>query len=67
MPTVIDRLEVQRMLEDGAQLLEALAADEFIEEHILGALNVPLAEMHASNTAHLDPRHPIIVYCHDLE
>ncbi len=67
MPTAIDRPEVQRMLAAGAQLLDVLAADEYAEEHILGALNVPLAGLREDTTAHLDRGKLIIVYCHDRE
>ncbi len=67
MPAVIDRDQVQQMLADGAQLLEALAREEFAEEHLPGAVNVPLAEIAANTTAHLDREQPIIVYCYDLE
>ena len=67
MPTVIDMSEVQRMLAAGAQLLDVLAADEHAEERIPGALNVPLAELRADTTAHLERNQPVIVYCHDSE
>lgn len=65
MPTVIQRAEVQRMLGEGAQLLDALAAEEYAEEHIVGAVNVPLAVLNRGTTAHLDRSRPIVVYCHD--
>ncbi len=67
MPTVIDRSEVQRMLEEGAQLLDVLDAEEHAEERIPGALNVPLAELGPETTSRLAPGRPIIVYCHDRE
>jgi rhodanese-related sulfurtransferase len=67
MPTVIDRSQLQRMLRDGAQLLDVLAAGEFANEHIPGALNVPLAELRADSTTHLDGDRPIIAYCYDRE
>ncbi len=67
MPTVIDRSQVQQMLTEGAQLLDVLAADEYAEEHIVGAVNVPLATLRADTTSHLDTRQPIIVYCYDRE
>jgi rhodanese-related sulfurtransferase len=67
MPTVIQRADVERMLGEGAQLLDALAADEYAEEHIVGAVNVPLAVLNGPTTAHLDRNRPIAVYCHDTE
>ena len=43
MPNPIDRHEVQRLLaEQQAQLVEVLAEAEFEDEHLPGAINVPL-------------------------
>ena len=67
MPTTIDRAEVQRMLGAGAQLLEVLATDEYAEEHIRRAENLPLAELRAETAARFDPKRPVIVYCDDRE
>ena len=67
MPTVIDRAETERLLADGAQLVDVLARDEFAEEHIVGAFNVPLAELRAASTTDLDVQRPVIVYCYDRE
>ena len=42
MPTPIDRDELQRLRnEDDAQLVEVLPADEFEDEHLPGAVNIP--------------------------
>ncbi len=67
MPTVIQRADVERMLAEGAQLLDALAAEEYAEEHIVGAINVPLAVLGRETTADLDRDRPIVVYCHDTD
>ncbi len=46
MPTSIDRDTVQRLLaEEAAQLVEVLPAKEFSEEHLTGAINIPLKEL----------------------
>lgn len=43
MPTPIRRDEVQRLIRDeGAQLVEVLPPPEYEEEHIEGAINIPL-------------------------
>ena len=43
MPTPIDRDELQRLRrEERAQLVEVLPADEFEDEHLPGAINIPL-------------------------
>ncbi len=67
MSTVIDRAEVERMLREGAQLLEVLASDEYAEEHIRGAENLPLAELRADTAARFDAKRSVVVYCHDRD
>ncbi len=68
MPTPIDRDDVQRLVrEEDAQLVEVLPADEFEDEHLPGAINVPLKTLDAQSTASLDPQRPVIVYCNDYQ
>jgi rhodanese-related sulfurtransferase len=68
MPTPIDRDDVQRLFrEDQAQLVEVLPADEFEDEHLPGAINIPLKTLDAESTVSLDPQRPVIVYCHDYQ
>src|SRR5438093_576471 len=55
MPTPIDRDELQRLLaEQQAQLVEVLPADEYEDEHLPGASNVPLKELDRQSTSMLD-------------
>jgi 3-mercaptopyruvate sulfurtransferase SseA len=43
MPTPIERQEVQRLLAvEQAQLVEVLPAAEYEDEHLPGAINIPL-------------------------
>ncbi len=66
MPIVIDRDEVRRLLtEEGAQLVEVLPRQEYEQEHLEGALNIPLKELNVATAARLDRRRPVITYCHD--
>lgn len=68
MPTPIDRNEVRRLLaEEQAQLVEVLPAEEFAEEHLPGAVNIPLKELDRETTRRLDPSKPVIVYCYDYQ
>jgi rhodanese-related sulfurtransferase len=68
MPTPIDRDDVQRLFrEEHAQLVEVLPADEFEDEHLPGAINIPLKTLDAESTVSLDPQRPVIVYCHDYQ
>jgi rhodanese-related sulfurtransferase len=67
MPTPIDRDGVQRLVASGAQLVEVLPAAEFEEEHLPGAINIPLKELDRETTRHLEHGRPVIVYCHDYQ
>jgi len=67
MPTPIDRDEVQRLLRDGAQLVEVLPAEEYEDEHLPGAINIPLKELDAESTRRLDRDRPVIAYCYDYQ
>ena len=45
MPAQIGRDEVQRLLEEGAQLVEVLPAEMHRKERLPGAISLPLTEM----------------------
>jgi rhodanese-related sulfurtransferase len=57
--------EVRRLVEEGAQLVEVLPREEYEEEHITVALNIPLGELDGETTAGLKRDAPMVVYCHD--
>jgi rhodanese-related sulfurtransferase len=61
----IEHAEVERLIEQGAQVVEVLPSEEFGELHIAGAVNIPLKELDAESTAGLDKRNPVVVYCWD--
>ena len=68
MPTSIDRDELQRLRrEEDAQLVEVLPAEEFEDEHLPDAVNIPLKSLDRDSTAGLDRRRPVIVYCYDYQ
>jgi rhodanese-related sulfurtransferase len=68
MPNPIDRHEVQRLLADEqAQLVEVLPQAECEDEHLPGAINIPLKELDRERTAGLDRARPVIVYCYDSQ
>ncbi len=63
MPTSIWRDEVQRLIRDeAAQLVEVLPPPMFEDEHIEGAINIPIKELDRETTGHLDKDRPVIVY-----
>jgi len=59
--------QVQKMKEQGAQLVEVLPTKEYADEHIPGAINIPLLHMNASSVSILDKNRPVIVYCWDYQ
>ncbi len=67
MPTAIFRDEVLRLVEEGVQLVEVLPRDEYEEEHLPGAINIPLKELGRKTAARLKRDALVIVYCHDYE
>jgi rhodanese-related sulfurtransferase len=68
MPTPIDRDELQRLLRDEqAQLVEVLPRDEYDDEHLPDAINIPLKTIDRQTTRQLDRSRPVIVYCYDYQ
>jgi phage shock protein E len=68
MPTPIDRHQVQWLRrEEHAQLVEVLPPDEFEDEHLPAALNIPLKALDRNSTDALDCQRPVIVYCYDYQ
>jgi len=65
MPAEIDRKQVQRLVESGAQLVEVLPADEYDEDHLPGAMSLPLRRLETEAVQLLDRTRPVIVYCWD--
>ena len=58
--------EVKQLLEQGAQLVDVLGADEFEHDHLPGAINIPLKLLDATTAARLDRNRPVLVYCNDF-
>ena len=66
MPTDLSLDELQRLLRDGkVQLIEVLPEQDFAEEHLPGAISIPLKTMSKDAVRGLDPSLPTIVYCWD--
>ena len=66
MPTAVGRAELQRLLGAGAQLVEVLPKEEYNEEHLPAAVNLPLKQLDAQSAAEtLDASRPVVVYCWD--
>jgi rhodanese-related sulfurtransferase len=67
MPTAIFRDEVRKLVEEGAQLVDVLPHEEYEDEHLPWAINIPLKEFDRETTAGLRRDAPVIVYCHDYQ
>ena len=65
MPGVVDRKRLQQLVEDGAQLVEVLPANEYQEDHLPGAISLPLRKLEKDARDILDMTRPVIVYCWD--
>ena len=57
--------QLQALIADGAQVVEVLPAEKYKEQHIPGALSIPLKELDAGTVAVLDRGRPVAVYCWD--
>ena len=63
MPTSITREEVQRLMkEEAGQLVEVLPSQEYQDEHIEGAISLPLKRLNRETSGRLDKSRPVIVY-----
>ena len=65
MPRELDREGVRRLAGEGAQLVEVLPAGEYEQEHLPGALSLPLRRLELQAKEVLDPQRPVVVYCWD--
>jgi rhodanese-related sulfurtransferase len=67
MPTPIDRDQVRQLLEQRAQLVEVLPQDEYQDEHLPGAMSIPLKTLSPDSVDPLDRDRQVIVYCYDSQ
>ena len=65
MPSEIGRKQLQQLVAEGAQLVEVLPPDEYEEDHLPGAVSLPLSRVDKEAHQLLDPNRPTIVYCWD--
>jgi rhodanese-related sulfurtransferase len=65
MPGEIRRDEVRRLVDSGAQLVEVLPSPEYEEDHLPGAIHLPLRQIEVRATDVLDRNRAVIVYCWD--
>ncbi len=58
----VSREEAQKLVDEGAQLVDVRVDHEWEVGRIAGATHLPLAEL-AERTGELDPERPVVLYC----
>ena len=66
MTIEVHRAEVQALTAAGAQLVDVLPEQQFEEEHLPGAINIPLGLLDRL-APELQRDRAIIVYCYDYQ
>jgi rhodanese-related sulfurtransferase len=69
MPRDIDRHQLQELQSRGAAIVEVLPSEEFQNEHLPGAISLPLGELAAAAQQRLgaDKQRPVVVYCQGVD
>jgi len=65
MAREISREQLRLLMDEGAQIVDVLPAREYSEDHLPGAINLPLRRIETEATQILDPARPVVVYCAD--
>jgi rhodanese-related sulfurtransferase len=65
MSTRVDALEAETLLRRGTLLVDVLPPDIFRDEHLPGAINVPLETFAPDQVEHFDRSVDLVVYCFD--
>lgn len=65
MPTEIDRHEVQRLIDQGAQVVDVMPTSEYETSHVRGAVSIPLSDIPEKAPGQLERDRPVITYCYD--
>ncbi|HET6999395.1 MAG TPA: rhodanese-like domain-containing protein [Solirubrobacterales bacterium] len=58
----VSRDEAQKLIDDGAQLIDVRTDHEWEAGRIAGATHVPLDEL-AQRSGEIDPERPVVLYC----
>lgn len=67
MPKEVGIDEIRELVGRGSQLVDVLPEAEYQEEHLAGAVNIPLKMMTAEAVSFVDRARPVITYCHDYQ
>jgi rhodanese-related sulfurtransferase len=58
----VSRDEAQKLIDEGAQLIDVRAQHEWDAGHIAAAAHLPLAEL-AQRASEIDQERPVVIYC----
>jgi rhodanese-related sulfurtransferase len=58
----VSREEAQKLIDDGAQLIDVRVDHEWEAGHLPGATHLPLAELN-ERTGEIDKDRPVVLYC----
>ena len=65
MSNRIDAVGATQLLADGVQFVDVLPASIFVQEHLPGALSLPLETLTSTSVEAFDRSKPVVVYCFD--
>ena len=66
MVATVSREDVQRLMSEGVPLVDVLDAPQYDDEHIAGAVNIPLGRL-AEDAYRLRRDRPLVVYSEDSQ
>lgn len=67
MPKMIELEEVQRLIEEGAQVLDVMSRAEYDDSRLPGAIHLSIKELDEQTSRQLDRGRPVITYCYDYQ
>ncbi|HEX6507994.1 MAG TPA: rhodanese-like domain-containing protein [Chloroflexota bacterium] len=67
MPRSIYWEDVRRLIDEGAQVVDVLPPQEYRDQHLPGAISIPLKQLNAETAGRLKKDEPVIVYCWDYQ
>jgi rhodanese-related sulfurtransferase len=63
--TRVDVDEAQRLQRDGALFVDVLPSSIYEQEHLPGAISLPLEQLHGAAVEDLNRAKALVVYCFD--
>lgn len=68
MPRKVDRDELQRLMREGAQIVDVLPREDHEQSHLPGSISLPLKELTRERVDEVLRRdRTVVVYCWDFQ